>query len=80
MTREEILKKVTEILRDEFEDNELVVTEKTTAADVDEWDSLSHLSLIHSVEEEFSIKFTINEIQDFKNVGEMIDSIIGYLK
>ena len=79
MTREDILEQVTQILRDEFEDDELEVTEETTAADVEDWYSLAHISLIHEVERNFDIKFTLGEIQDFQNVGEMIDSIEVHL-
>lgn len=79
MTREEILEEVTEILREEFEDDELEITESTTAADVKGWDSLAHLSLIHEIEGRFKIKFSMGEIQGFKNVGEMLDSIQKYL-
>ena len=80
MNRDEVLAKVTEVLREEFEDDELEVTDETTAADVEEWDSLAHLSLIHEIEVAFKIKFSIGEIQEFKNVGEMVDSIIGHLE
>ena len=79
MRREQVLEKVTEILREEFEDEELEVTEATTAADVEEWDSLAHLSLIHEVEVAFKIKFCIGEIQEFRNIEEMIDSILKHL-
>ena len=79
MTRQEILEQVTQIIRDEFEDDEIEVTFETTAADVEDWDSLAHISLIHEIEKNFDIKFTLGEIQDFKNVGEMIDSIEKYL-
>ena len=80
MSREEILSQVQDILRDEFEDDKLVVTEATTAHDVKDWDSLAHLSLIHEIEGHFKIKFTMGEIQGFQNVGEMINSIEQYLK
>ena len=79
MAREQVLEKVTEILREEFEDDELEVTDATTAADVEEWDSLTYLSMIHEVEVAFKIRFFIGEIQEFKNVGEMIDSILKHL-
>ncbi len=79
MSREEMLSQVQDILRDEFEDDELIITEATTAHDVKDWDSLAHLSLIHEVERHFSIKFTMGEIQGFQNVGEMMDSIEKHL-
>ena len=79
MNKEEILNKVIEIIRDEFEDDELEITCETTAKDVEGWDSLAHLSIIHELECEFNIKFTIGQIQEFKNVGEIVDSIFTYL-
>lgn len=79
MTREEILEQVTEVLREEFEDDELEVTDATIADDVRGWDSLTHLSLTHEIEKTFGIKFTMGEIQSFKNVGDMIDTIIKHL-
>lgn len=79
MTREEVLAQVADILREEFEDDELEVTDETSAADVEDWDSLAHLSLIHEVETAFKMKFSIGEIQEFKNVGEMVDSIIKHI-
>ena len=79
MGKEEIFEKIVEILRDEFEDDELEVTNETTAADVEGWDSLAHLSIVHEIEVEFGIKFNIGEIQEFKNVGEMVDSTAQHL-
>ena len=79
MGREEILSQVQDIIREEFENDDLVITEATTANDVQGWDSLAHLSLMHEIEGEFEIKSTMGEIQGFKNVGEMITSIEKYL-
>ena len=75
MSREEILKKITDICRDVFEDETLVIDDDTTASDVDGWDSLTHLSLINEIENEFNIKFTLGEITGSKNMGELIDVI-----
>lgn len=79
MSREEILKKITDICRDVFEDETLVIDDDTTAADVDGWDSLTHLSLINEIENEFNIKFTLGEITGSKNMGELIDAIEKHL-
>ncbi len=79
MNKEEIFEKIVEILQDEFEDDELEVTYETTAADVEGWDSLAHLSIVHEIEVAFNIKFNIGEIQEFKNVGEMVDGTIQHL-
>ena len=79
MERNEILKKITEIARDIFDNDEVELTEATTAADVEEWDSLSHLSLVSDVEDEFGITFTLAEVSGSKNVGEFIDALIRHL-
>ena len=78
MNKEDIFDKIVDILRDEFEDDELEITNETTAADVEGWDSLAHLSIVHEIEVEFGIKFNIGEIQEFKNVGEMVDSVVRH--
>lgn len=79
MERNEILKKITEIARDVFDNDEVELTEATTAADVEEWDSLSHLSLVSDIEDEFGIRFTLAEVSGSKNVGEFIDALIRHL-
>ena len=80
MSREEVLAKVTNVLREEFEDDELQISDQTTAADVEEWDSLSHLSIVHEIETTFGIKLTMAEIQESKNVGEFVDAIVRHLE
>ncbi len=79
MSREEILTMITEVIRDEFEDDTLDVTDQTTAADVDGWDSLAHLSLMHEMEGKFHVKFTMGEIRGLKNIGELINAIQKHL-
>lgn len=75
MERNEILKRVEEIFREELEIEDLELNDETTADDVEEWDSLSHIQLIVSIEKEFNLKFTSREIMSWANVGEMIDCI-----
>ena len=80
MERVEVLKNVEEILREEFEEDELEISDETTASDVDGWDSLAHLSIVHEIEKKFNIKLTMGEIQESKNIGEFIDAIIKHLQ
>lgn len=80
MERSEIFKKVNEIFCDELDNDDIVLTDETTADDVEEWDSLSHVQLIVAIEKAFGIKFTSNEILSWNNVGELIDSIEKRLK
>ena len=79
MERNEILVKINEIAKDVFDNDEVKLTEQTTAADVEEWDSLSHLTLIGEIEGEFGIRFTLAEISGSKNVGEFINALIRHL-
>jgi acyl carrier protein len=71
MDDESILREVNEVFRDVLGTPDLVIGPGTTAADVPEWDSLSHVQLVVGVEKRFKTRFTAAEIQGFKNVGEM---------
>lgn len=75
MERNEILGKVQDIFRDVLDNDEIVLTPETTADDVEDWDSLTHIQLIVGIEKEMKIKFTSKEILSWKNVSEMIDCI-----
>ena len=75
MERSEILAKVEEIFREELELDDLVLTDETTADDVEEWDSLSHVQLVAAMEEAFGIEFKSREILSWENIGDLIDSI-----
>ncbi len=75
MERNDILARVQAVFRDELELDELVLNEETTADDVEEWDSLSHIQLVVAIEKAFGIKFTSREILSWDNVGDLIDSI-----
>lgn len=77
MDRKEILVAVNEVFSEILDQDRLVLTEATTAADVADWDSLTHVQLVVAVEKRFGIRFGSREIRDWKNVGEMIDSIVA---
>ena len=76
MTREEVYTRLNSVFADVFDDEELTVNDETTAADVEGWDSLIHITLIDAVEEEFDISFDMKTIVKLKNVGEMVDVIM----
>ena len=76
MTREEVYSRLKVVFEDVF-DREVVLNDETTAADVDGWDSLTHITLIATVEDEFDIKFPMKDVVHMKNVGEMVSLIIN---
>ena len=75
MDREDILERVNEIFCDVFDDEDLEINESTCADDIEDWDSLTHITLISAVENEFGFKFSMKEVQGMQDVGEMIDII-----
>lgn len=79
MGRKEILEKLQTIYKEQLDDESLVITEESSANNVDGWDSLSHIQLISAIEDEFDISFSSKEIMNWKNVGEMITSIENYM-
>ncbi len=68
----DILDKLQPIFRDIFEDDELLITAETNANMVEGWDSLAHITLIFSIEEEFEINFALGELEAMQNVGDMV--------
>ena len=76
MSREEVFIKLNEVFRTVFDDEEIVVNDATTAADIEDWDSLEHINLVVAVEKKFNIKFNMNEVVNMKNVGEMVNIIL----
>jgi acyl carrier protein len=76
MDRNEVLKKIIEVCLDVFENDELVLDENSCSANVEEWDSLSHLSIISDLEDEFDISFSLDEMTNIRNLGELADAVM----
>lgn len=76
MTREEVYVKLNEIFCDVFDDDSIAIKDSTVATDIAGWDSLMHITLIGTVEDEFDIKFAMKDVASMKNVGQMVDLII----
>ena len=77
MTREELFREITDIFRDVFDDDTLVIVDETSSEDIEDWDSLEHINLVVAMEKRFNMKFNIKEVGKLKNVGEMADLILS---
>jgi acyl carrier protein len=75
MNNEQINEKLLVIFRQVFKDNNLVINETTTANDVERWDSLTHMTLIATIEDELKIKFKLKDLVNMKNVGDLINIV-----
>jgi len=71
-----IIDKLKPIFRAVFDDDDLVIFAATTANAIDEWDSLAHIRLVVSIEKDFGLRFTTDEISNLGNVGDMADLIM----
>lgn len=71
----DILEKIQPIFRDIFDDESLIVTEETVAADVEDWDSFAQMQIVMGIESMFGIKFSTDEVMEFKNVGDVLNAI-----
>ena len=74
MTQAEIIMRLQPIFDDIFMEK-VELTPALTAADVEEWDSLTQISLQLAVEKAFNIRFRLGEVEATKNVGELADLI-----
>jgi acyl carrier protein len=75
MTNLEIMQQLAPIFCDIFDDDDLILKTEMTAADVDEWDSLSHIRLVVAVEQAFNVKFAVAEIERLENVGQFAELV-----
>lgn len=66
------LEQLQEIFREAFDDDELVISTEMTAKDIEDWDSLMQIQLIVAAERRFGVKFTTQEMNGLKNVGDFV--------
>ena len=75
LSSSEILSTVQGIMRDYFDDDALTIRPETTAADVEAWDSMSHLNIIAAIEQRFRIRFRNADVEALHNVGDLVSAI-----
>ena len=67
--------KIFDIIKNTFTNSTEDINLKTTANDIDEWDSLGHIILIQAIEKEFNIQFDLDDLLEFNNVGDIIEAV-----
>lgn len=80
MTEEQIYAKLTEIFRDILDQENLVLKPEMTAADVPNWDSFNHINIVVMVESVFEVKFKSGEVEELKNVRDLVSLIEAKVK
>lgn len=75
MTHEEAHQRLTAVFRDIFDNPSLEIADSTTADDIDDWDSVNHITLIAAVESEFKIKLSTRDVKNLANVGDFLKLI-----
>jgi len=80
MSEEQLYLKLNEIFREVFDDESIIVSAETTTNDIDKWDSLMHINLLYAIEDEFGIRFDMEEGLMLQNVGELADIILNKYK
>lgn len=73
---EDVIKEFNVIFIDVLDDEDIVLNSTTTADDIEDWDSLTHIQLIVAIEKKFNLKFTASEIDTYANVGEMCEAVL----
>lgn len=77
MTDDEILSRLTEIFQDIFDDEDIVLSDDTTASDIEEWDSLNQIKIILACEKAFDVRLNARDINTLENVGGMVAHLKG---
>ena len=80
MEKKDILKQINKIFIDILEDDSIVLTEKTSAADIAAWDSLNHIQIITAVEKFYNIRFELDDLLNFESVGDLCKGVQNRLK
>lgn len=79
MERNEILQRLTLIMRTVFKDDNLCVSEETELQSIEAWDSLLNMQLLVSIEKEFGFRFKLSELGRLTSVVNIIDIISAKL-
>ncbi len=76
MNENAILEAIQPIFHDVFDDDSLVITRATSAADIEDWDSLEQINLLTAMEKKFDVKFSLGDVRGLQNVGDLVDLLM----
>ena len=74
-----IISQMNEVFTEVFDDEDISIQSETSSIDIDGWDSLAQIRLIVGIEQKFLISFSVDEITDLADVGEMSELILKKL-
>lgn len=72
MDKGQIMADLTEIFRDNFDDDTIELTDATNAADIEDWDSLEQINLLTAIERKYGLKFNLNDVRGLQDVGDLV--------
>ena len=75
MTRSDIIVSIEQIVRDELDDDSIVLHAATSASDVDGWDSLAHVRIVVAIEQAFNTRFSVGDITEIRDVGGLVSMV-----
>ena len=75
MDTRQIFERLDRVFQDVFDDDTIHVTPKTTADDIEDWDSLEQINLLTAIEKKFNIKFKLADVRGLKDVGDLLDLV-----
>ena len=76
MTSDQVYVRLGNIFRNLFDDETIVLTSATTAADIAGWDSFAHINLLLTIQSEFGVRFKAAEIEEMRNVGDLVNFVM----
>lgn len=74
---QDVLNSCNEIFRTVFSESDLSISATTSASDIADWDSLAQIQLLMAMEQTFEIQFSLDEVEDLQNVGEIVELILA---
>ncbi len=79
MNREEIIEKLTPIVRSNLRNESLELRDDLSAENVSTWTSLAFMQMLTDIENEFGIKFKMMELIRLRSLGDIIQSLEAHL-